>query len=72
MTRREYEQRARELALRGEALPQSKLTTEQARAIRARHVPFSRTHGAPAIARDFGLHVRTVEKVLAYASWVHA
>lgn len=72
MTRRDYQLRAREIAVRGNDLPHAKLTPEQARAIRARHVPYCRRNGAPAIARDLGLHRRTVEKVLAYETWIHA
>lgn len=58
-------------AKRGEQLPHSRLTAATVREIRAAHVPYCRTHGAPALARRYGLHRRTVEKVLAYASWAH-
>lgn len=59
-------------AKRGEQLPQSRLTVAKVREIRAAHVPYCRTNGAPALARRYGLHRRTVEKVLAYESWAHA
>lgn len=71
MTRHEYQQRAVELAARGTRLPQSKLDDAKVREIRATHVPFSRTDGAPAIARRLGLHQRTVEKVLSFETWRH-
>lgn len=58
-------------AARGEQLPQCRLTAAQVRQIRAEHVPYSRTHGAPALARKYGVHVRTVEKILTWGSWTH-
>lgn len=59
------------LAARGEQLPHSKLTAAQVRSMRAEHVPYSRTHGAPALARKYGVHLRTVEKILTWGSWTH-
>lgn len=67
MTRAEYQLRARELALRGEALPQARLTAEAVRAIRRN------AHGwtARQWAEHFGVHIRTIDKVRDYRSWVH-
>lgn len=65
-------------ARRGEALPWSKLTESQVREIR--HLDEYRLRqiaelnaelSRPAIARKFGVHVRTIEKVLSYSSWRH-
>lgn len=59
-------------AKRGAELPQSKLSVELARSIREEHVLYSRKHGAPALAARYGLHRRTIEKVLSYETWRHA
>jgi hypothetical protein len=71
VNRHSYLCSARLYARRGSDLPHAKLTDEAVRAIRAEHRPYSRTHGAPALARKYNLHRRTIEKVLSYASWVH-
>lgn len=59
------------LCARGEEMPQAKLTESQVLEIRASHVLYSRTHGAPALARKYGVHVRTIEKILSWGSWAH-
>jgi DNA-binding transcriptional regulator YiaG len=78
MNRDEWQQRARELARRGEALPQSKLTDEDVLTIRAaqqerdaRRLRIEQELSNAALARRFGVHVRTIEKVLQRDSWVH-
>ena len=58
-------------AKRGNELPHAKLTPERVTRIRNDYVKGSRTHGAPALARREGLHVRTIEKVLARETWCH-
>ena len=58
-------------AKRGEQLPQARLTAQQVREIRAAHVRFCQHNGAPALARRYGVHRRTVEKILAFESWAH-
>lgn len=73
MRRHEYLVRARELAPRGEALPQTKLSAADVREIRrlaalrerARAAISARLSNA-AIAERFGVHRRTVEKVLSW------
>lgn len=74
MNRFEYEQRSREIAVRGERLPQSKLTDEMVKQIREGHQQ-AREHyaqwTAKGIAKRLGLHYRTVEKVLSYETWRH-
>ena len=78
MDRREYLQRARELAPRGQELPQAKLLDLQVGEIRsaARQREALRKHirdnlSNEALAKQFGVHVRTIEKVLSSASWSH-
>lgn len=71
MTRDDYQQRAVELAPRGSKLPQARLTEALAAQIRADYVPNSRTHGAPALARRYGVHRRTIEKLLSWDTWRH-
>lgn len=78
LDRREYLLRARELAPRGQDLPQSKLLDLEVAAIRsaARQREKLRQHirenlSNEALARQFGVHVRTVEKVLAVETWSH-
>lgn len=78
MERREYLLRARELAPRGQALPQAKLLDLDVVAIRsaARQRESLRQHirdnlSNEALACQFGVHVRTIEKVLSVATWCH-
>jgi DNA invertase Pin-like site-specific DNA recombinase len=78
MNRDEWQQRARELAPRGEALPQSKLTDDDVLAIRAaqkerdaQRQRIATELSNAALARRFGVHVRTVEKVLQRDTWAH-
>lgn len=78
MDRAEYQLRAREFVKRGMELPQSKLTPLEVDAIRsaARQRESLRKHirdnlSNAALARSFGVHERTVEKVLQGFSWSH-
>ena len=78
MARHEYELRAREMAARGQDLPQSKLLDLDVVAIRSasRQREALRQHirdnlSNEALARQFGVHVRTVEKILRGESWSH-
>ena len=78
MTRDEYTLRARETARRGMDLPWSELTPREVDAIRstARQRENLRKHirdnlSNEALARAFGVHRRTVEKVLQGEIWVH-
>lgn len=78
MTRDEYLIRQHEFQPRGMALPQSKLTPLEVEAIRsaAKQREALRKHireklSNDAIAREFCVHVRTVEKVLSRESWGH-
>ncbi len=63
---------------RGEELAQSKLTEDDVRLIHEakvnredlrEHIRLSLSNEA--LARQFGVHVRTIEKVLSYESWRH-
>lgn len=78
LPRHEYELRAREFAARGQDLPQSKLLDLDVAAIRsaARQREALRKHirdnlSNEALAKQFGVHVRTIEKALAAESWSH-
>lgn len=78
LERREYLLRARELAPRGQDLPQAKLLDLDVVTIRsaARQREALRQHirdnlSNEALARQFGVHVRTIEKVLSAESWGH-
>lgn len=66
MTRFEYAQwGAKACAVRGEALPHARLNVQKVRAIRAqRYIKTAKQQAA-----EFGVHFRTVEKVLSYETW---
>jgi hypothetical protein len=78
LDRNEYLSRSREFALRGQELPQTKLSDLDVIAIRsaARQRESLRQHirsnlSNDALASNFGVHVRTVEKILQYKTWSH-
>lgn len=54
---------------RGERHGSAKINAEDVAAIRDRYVPFSRQHGAAAIARDYGLHPESVCRILRGERW---
>ena len=63
---------------RGSDLKQSKLNEDQVREMRALHEEYMRTvrdlrdeFSAKGLARRYGVHVRTVEKVLCGITWSH-
>lgn len=68
MNRFEYQQwAAKARAKRGNELPHARLTPESVQAIRRN--PMGKT--AAQLAQEYGVHLRTVEKVRAYESWTH-
>ena len=78
MTRDEYMIRQHEFQPRGMQLPHSKLTPLEVESIRsaAKQREALRNHirerlSNEALARDFGVHRRTIEKVLAHETWGH-
>jgi hypothetical protein len=78
MDRREYLTRAKEFSPHGQDLPHSKLTELDVVAIRsaARQRESLRQHirdnlSNEALSKSFGVHVRTIEKVLQYYTWSH-
>lgn len=78
MKRDEYQIRQREMSARGMGLPQSKLTPLEVGAIREAAVKRERmrreiteTLSNAALAKAYGVHVRTIEKVLSFESWGH-
>lgn len=78
LERSEYLLRAREMAPRGQDLPQAKLLDLDVVAIRsaARQREALRKHirenlSNEALAREFGVHVRTIEKALSVDTWSH-
>jgi len=78
MTRDEYLIRQREFQPRGTDLPQSKLTPEQVPAIRSAATQRENLRqyirdnlSNEALAEQYGVHRRTIEKVLSGDSWSH-
>ena len=79
MNRHDYQSTGAYLTcLRGEDLPQSKLTEADVRKIKRLHAKkqalVKRLHdkyGSKGLAEQFGVHARTIEKVLGHSSWVH-
>ena len=78
MTRDEYMIRQHEFQPRGMQLPQSKLTPLEVESIRsaakqreALRQPIRERLSNEALARDLGVHRRTIEKVLARETWGH-
>lgn len=77
-SREQYQLEAVFNVKRGEELSQSKLTDDDVRLIHDAkvnrealrdHIRLSLSNEA--LARQFGVHVRTIEKVLSYGSWRH-
>ncbi len=63
---------------RGEDLPHAKLTEDDIREIRAMHhykmeqiEILNKKYSAKAIAQKYGVHYRTIEKILSYETWRH-
>ena len=78
MTRDEYVNNARFLARRGTECHNAKLDDATVAKIKRQHARKQRLvkrlnerYSAKGIARQLGLHVRTVEKVLQRVSWFH-
>lgn len=78
MERREYLQRARELAVRGQDLPQAKLLDLDVVTIRSavRQREALRKHirdnlSNDALAKQFGVSVRAIERITANETWGH-
>ena len=78
LERGEYLSRAREFAPRGQELPQAKLLDLDVVAIRSAAIQREslRQHirenlSNEALSRQFGVSVRSIEKVVQYESWSH-
>jgi hypothetical protein len=78
LERGEYLSRSKEFAPHGQDLPHSKLMELDVVAIRsaARQRESLRQHirdnlSNDALSKSFGVHVRTIEKVLQYYTWSH-
>lgn len=67
MRRDEYLARAREFASRGTGRPNAKLNPDKVKAIRAN----VRGKSAKALAEEYGVHYRTIEKVQYFETWGH-
>ena len=76
--RDEWEQRRTEFCARGQDLPQSKLIDSDVVAIRSakqqrenllKHIRENLSNAA--LARQFGVHERTIEKAVARETWNH-
>ena len=77
MERSEYLQRALELAPRGNKLPHTKLNQKQVREIREAAIKrdemrreITETMSNEALARRYGVHYRTIEKVIQYVTHI--
>lgn len=78
MNRAEYQSRRTEFAPRGQELPQTKLLDIDVVSIRsaAKQRENLRKHIADklsnqALAKEFGVHERTIEKLLSRETWSH-
>lgn len=78
MTRQEYLQRSTEFAARGQDLPQAKLldmdviNIRSAKRQRDKLLAYIRKHlSNAALCNQYGIHPRTLEKVLARETWSH-
>jgi hypothetical protein len=78
MNREEYQSRRTEFALRGQELGQAKLCDLDVIAIRsaARQRESLRAHirdtlSNDALAKQFGVHVRSIEKIMTRQTWTH-
>jgi len=69
--RHEYLASATLYCKRGSDLPQSKLTPDLVRQIRASYQPGDRDNGQHALARRHNVHQRTIEKIVTYETWRH-
>ena len=78
LERAEYLSRARSIARRGVALTHSKLTIAEVLEIRQAKesrldllAHIAETLSNSALAEKYGVHQRTIEKVLSYETWSH-
>lgn len=78
LPRDEYIQRREEFAPRGQDLPQAKMIDLDILSIRsaARQRENLRKHikenlSNDALAKQFGVHISTIEKILSYETWRH-
>lgn len=70
LERGEYLSRARSMALRGQELPQTKLLDLDIVSIRSAAKQRENLSNE-ALAKQFGVHVRTIEKALSYETGSH-
>lgn len=78
MTREEYVNNARLIARRGSECPSAKLDEATVAWIKRQHARKQRLvkklndlYGVKGIAKRYGLHVRTIERILQHNGWVH-
>lgn len=77
-TRENYNLKARANALRGVELGQSKLNDDAIKCIRSAAIQrqklrehIAATLSNEALAKEYKVHVRTIEKILTYETWSH-
>jgi len=58
-------------AKQGEKSPTAILTESQVREIRARYIPGKRGTGSKSLAKQYGVHFRTIEQILKGETWTH-
>ena len=78
LEREEYLSRAREFAKRGQDLPQTKLLDLEVHSIKSAarqreklRAYIKDTRSNAALAAQYGVHVRTIEKILQHETWSH-
>lgn len=68
ITRREYLQNTIQYTKRGNELPHAKLDADKVRKIR---IAVDAGATSKSLAAEYGVHIRTIEKIRSYETWVH-
>jgi hypothetical protein len=68
ISRRDYLCDSLKYAKRGNDLPQSKLCADKVRKIR---IEIESGATSKSLAAEYGVHIRTIDKIRSYKTWVH-
>lgn len=78
LSRTEYQSRRTEFAARGQGAPGGKLTDLEVISIRSAHrqrvnlvMHIKMNLSNEALAKQFGVHVRSIEKIISRETWTH-